>query len=48
MGLRKVVVTGLGAVTPAGVTAQSMWKGLVSCTSYIRQLEPEDLRWGGK
>src|SRR5699024_984919 len=30
---RKVVVTGLGAVTPVGNNVETMWKNLIACDS---------------
>src|SRR5699024_12513188 len=32
---RKVVVTGLGAVTPVGNNVETMWKNLIACNSGI-------------
>jgi 3-oxoacyl-[acyl-carrier-protein] synthase II len=43
---RRVVVTGVGAVSPLGLTAEETWKGLVAGQSGIRTIErfdPSDL-----
>ena len=43
---RRVVVTGLGAITPLALTAEETWQGLVAGKSgidYITQLTPEAL-----
>lgn len=42
MGLRRVVITGLGAITPLGKTVESYWQGLadgVSGCDYIKQFD---------
>lgn len=42
MGLRRVVVTGLGAITPIGKTVDAYWQGLadgVSGCDYIKQFD---------
>lgn len=41
-GRRRVVVTGLGAVTPLGLTAEETWQGLVSGQSGIHTIERFD------
>ena len=38
MGSRRVVVTGLGALTPIGNDVNSFWDGLVSGKAELRQL----------
>jgi hypothetical protein len=40
---RRVVVTGLGLVTPLGVGVQASWAGLMEGRSAVRALTPEDL-----
>src|SRR5574338_439818 len=35
---RRVVVTGIGAITPIGITGQSMWDGVRSERSAVRSL----------
>jgi 3-oxoacyl-[acyl-carrier-protein] synthase II len=52
MGLRRVVVTGLGAVTPLGGSVSAFWDGLISGRSGIRAIShfdasPFDVRFGG-
>ncbi|MBI5864584.1 MAG: beta-ketoacyl-ACP synthase II [Planctomycetes bacterium] len=52
MGARRVVVTGLGAITPLGCSVSSFWDGLVSARSGIRSItafdaSPFDARFGG-
>mgnify|MGYP001170038291 FL=1 len=45
-GRRRVVVTGVGAVSPLGLTAEETWRGLVDGRSGIRRIEgfdPSDL-----
>ena len=39
MGERRVVVTGMGAVTPLGVSVAVLWDGLISGRSGIRTIE---------
>lgn len=39
MGQRRVVVTGMGAVTPLGTSVEAFWDGLVSARSAIRTIE---------
>ena len=41
-GRRRVVVTGVGAVTPLGLTAAATWQGLVDGQSGIRTIERFD------
>jgi 3-oxoacyl-[acyl-carrier-protein] synthase II len=53
MAKRRVVVTGLGAVTPLGCTVSAFWDGLVSARSGIRTVQrfdasPFDVRFGGE
>jgi 3-oxoacyl-[acyl-carrier-protein] synthase II len=53
MGDRRVVVTGLGAVTPLGLTVGTYWDGLVSARSGIRTIQrfdasPFAVRIGGE
>lgn len=50
---RRVVVTGLGAVTPLGNSVAAFWDGLVSGRSGIRNItrfdaQPFDVRFGGE
>ncbi len=52
MSKRRVVVTGLGAVTPVGLTAPETWKNIVSGKSGIRPITSFDVsafpvRFGG-
>ena len=45
-GRRRVVVTGVGAVSPLGLTAEETWRGLIDGRSGIRRIEgfdPSDL-----
>ena len=42
VGPRRVVVTGLGAVTPLGVGVGELWQGLVDGRCGIRELEGEE------
>jgi 3-oxoacyl-[acyl-carrier-protein] synthase II len=53
MGERRVVVTGLGAVTPLGVGVSALWDGLIGGRGGIRGVcrfdaEPFDVRFGGE
>lgn len=41
--LRRVVVSGLGLVTPLGVGVSRVWDRLVSGSCGVRALTPEDL-----
>ena len=46
-GTRRVVVTGMGAVTPIGTTVDEFWAGLKAGKSGVSELEgfpPEDLK----
>jgi len=42
MAGRRVVVTGIGALTPVGNTAPDFWNGLVSGKSGVRTIEDFD------
>ncbi|OVA10066.1 Beta-ketoacyl synthase [Macleaya cordata] len=44
---RRVVVTGLGMVTPLGCGVESTWKRLIEGFSGIRAISPEDLKMDG-
>ncbi len=48
MSKRRVVVTGIGAVSNLGTTAQSMWESLVEGRSGVDHIKsfPQDDRWG--
>ncbi|XP_078438340.1 beta-ketoacyl synthase [Wolffia australiana] len=46
-GHRRVVVTGLGAVTPLGCGVNTTWKRLLDGQCGIRALMPEDLKMNG-
>ncbi len=53
MGERRVVVTGLGAVTPLGCSVASFWDGLICARSGIRgirrfDVSAMDVRFGGE
>jgi 3-oxoacyl-[acyl-carrier-protein] synthase II len=53
MSERRVVITGMGAITPIGSTLSAYWDGLVSGRSGIRRItafdpEPYDSRIGGE
>lgn len=53
MRTRRVVVTGMGAVTPVGASVTAFWDGLVSGRSGIRPItrfdaKPFDVRFGGE
>ncbi|CAN0920711.1 3-oxoacyl-[acyl-carrier-protein] synthase, mitochondrial [Linum grandiflorum] len=43
---RRVVVTGLGMVTPLGCGVETTWKRLIDGNCGIRQITPEDLKMG--
>lgn len=40
---RRVVVTGLGLVTPLGVGVPTVWERLLAGATGVRRLEPDDL-----
>lgn len=40
--VRRVVITGMGAVSPAGLGVETLWDTLMEGTSCIRELEPEE------
>ena len=42
MGERRIVVTGMGAITPFGVSVAAFWDGLISARSGIRTIEQFD------
>ncbi len=53
MGLHRVVVTGLGAITPLGCGVSAFWDGLISGRSGIRSIasfdaQPFDVHFGGE
>jgi 3-oxoacyl-[acyl-carrier-protein] synthase II len=35
---RRVVITGVGAITPIGIGVDGLWSGLKQCTSVVRQI----------
>ncbi len=39
---RRVVVTGIGAISPLGANATSLWKNLIACKSGIREIDNFD------
>src|SRR3954468_10630083 len=41
-GLRRVVITGMGCVTPLGIGREAFWNGLVSGKSGVRRIEAFD------
>lgn len=41
--VRRVVVTGLGLVTPLGLGLQNVWKGLLQGECGVKQLTADDL-----
>ncbi|CAN1761030.1 3-oxoacyl-[acyl-carrier-protein] synthase, mitochondrial [Linum perenne] len=43
---RRVVVTGLGMVTPLGCGVETTWKRLIEGNCGIRQISPDDLKMG--
>lgn len=53
MGDRRVVVTGMGAITPLGVSIGALWDGLIAGRSGIRRVkrfdpDPYDVHIGGE
>lgn len=53
MASRRVVITGMGAITPLGASVPLFWDGLISARSGIRTIErfdasPFDVRFGGE
>jgi 3-oxoacyl-[acyl-carrier-protein] synthase II len=53
MGHRRVVVTGMGVVTPLGVSVTALWDGLIGARSGIRRVSrfdptPYDVQIGGE
>ncbi len=53
MSKRRVVVTGMGAVTPVGQTVDAFWDALLSCRSGVRRVQlfdatPFDVQIGGE
>jgi 3-oxoacyl-[acyl-carrier-protein] synthase II len=40
---RRVVVTGVGSVSPLGIDTKSMWKALLDCKSGIREIDYFDI-----
>lgn len=40
--VHRVVITGMGAVSPAGIGVDTLWDTLLAGTSCIRELEPEE------
>lgn len=44
--LRRVVVTGIGMVTPLGCGAETTWRRLIAGECGIREITPEDLKMG--
>lgn len=40
---RRVVVTGIGMVTPLGVGAQDSWQGLIAGHTGVRRLQADDI-----
>lgn len=53
MADRRVVITGLGAVTPLGASVAAFWDGLITAQSGIRPVKrfdatPFDVRFGGE
>ncbi|KAI5664956.1 hypothetical protein M9H77_24279 [Catharanthus roseus] len=45
--LRRVVVTGMGMVTPLGCGVETAWKRLIEGRSGVRAITPEDLHMSG-
>lgn len=43
MKRRRVKITGIGPVTPAGIGVNDFWKGVILSKSYINRLASEDL-----
>lgn len=39
---RRVVITGMGVVSPLGCNVETMWKNLIACKSGIRQIDTFD------
>ncbi|KJV97099.1 beta-ketoacyl synthase, N-terminal domain protein, partial [Orientia tsutsugamushi str. Sido] len=42
MGNRRVVITGIGMVTPLGINAKSSWENLIKCKSGITRIHRFD------
>ena len=45
MSKRRVVITGLGAVTPCGVGVNKFWNNLVAGKSGVSRIENMPLEW---
>jgi 3-oxoacyl-[acyl-carrier-protein] synthase II len=53
MSQRRVVVTGMGAVTPVGQSVDAFWDALLACRSGVRNVTlfdttPFDVHFGGE
>jgi len=46
-GSRRVVITGVGAVTPIGTGADGLWSGLTARRSAVREITRFDIPRGG-